>query len=399
MKEKTKFIDYLGGNTILFTLLILIMLGILIYIYNAIAFIFEPVKVIFSTLIAPMVLAFIFYYLLNPAVDWMERHKVKRIWGVTILFIAIIGILVGLVALAFPPIQDQVTSLVDNFPSYVDSIGTAVLGWVEGTPLENLAGNLVEWLNGWVSNLPSLAVDYFDTAVNGLTNIFSTVSNVVVVIVTFPIIAFFLLKDDEKFFRYTIKIIPPKFRKDVKNIFATINEQVGSYIKGQLMISLSLGVMMFIGFSIIGLDYSGILAIVVLFTSIIPYVGAALAMIPAIIVALITSWFMVLKLLIVWAIIQFVDGNVVEPNIMGKNLNVHPLTIVIVLLVLGDLLGFIGLVLGIPIYAISRVIATFVFRKFKQRYNKYYGDVAGEYENAEFTPDNYQEQNKSEDLK
>ncbi len=246
-------------------------------------------------------------------------------------------------------------------------------------------------MNGWVSNIPSIVVDYFDTAVNGLTNVFSTVSNVVVVIVTFPIIAFFLLKDDEKFFSYAIKIIPPRFRKDVINIFATINDQVGSYIKGQLMISLSLGIMMFIGFTIIGLDYAGVLAIVATFTSIIPYVGAALAMIPAIIIALTTSWVMVLKLLIVWAVVQFVDGNLVEPNIMGKNLNVHPLTIIIVLLVLGDLLGFVGLVLGVPIYAISRVIATFVFRKFKQRYNKYYGDEAGYYENTEFTPDNYQE--------
>lgn len=393
MKEKTRFMNYLGGNNILFTLVLLIMIGILIYIYNAIAFIFEPLKVIFSTLIAPLILAFVFYYLLNPVVDWMERHKIKRIWGVIILFIAILGVLVGLVALAFPPIQDQVTSLVNNFPSYVDTIGTTVLGWVEGTPLENSASDLVEWLNGWVSNIPSIAVDYFDTAVNGLTNIFSTVSNVVVVIVTFPIIAFFLLKDDEKFFSYVTKIIPPKFRKDVKNIFATINDQVGSYIKGQLMISLSLGIMMFIGFTIIGLDYAGILAIVATFTSIIPYVGAALAMIPAIIIALITSWVMVLKLLIVWAVVQFVDGNLVEPNIMGKNLNVHPLTIIIVLLVLGDLLGFVGLVLGVPIYAISRVLATFVFRKFKQRYNKYYGDEAGNYENTEFTPDKYQEKN------
>lgn len=391
MKEKTRFMNYLGGNNIIFTLLLLIMIGILIYIYNAIAFIFEPLQVIFSTLIAPLILAFILYYLLNPIVDWLERHKIKRIWGVTFLFIAIIGILVGLVALAFPPIQDQVTSLVNNFPSYVDTIGTTVLGWVEGTPLENSASDLVEWLNGWVSNIPSVVVDYFDTAVNGLTNIFSTVSNVVVVIVTFPIIAFFLLKDDEKFFSYVIKIIPPKFRKDIKNIFATINDQVGSYIKGQLMISLSLGIMMFIGFTIIGLEYAGVLAIVATFTSIIPYVGAALAMIPAIIIALTTSWVMVLKLLIVWAVVQFIDGNLVEPNIMGKNLNVHPLTIIIVLLVLGDLLGFVGLVLGVPIYAISRVIATFVFRKFKQRYNKYYGDEAGNYENTVFTPENYQE--------
>lgn len=391
MKEKTRFMNYLGGNNSIFTLLLLIMIGILIYIYHAIAFVFEPLQVIFSTLIAPLILAFIFYYLLNPVVDWLERHKIKRIWGVTLLFISIVGILVGLVALAFPPIQDQVTSLVNNFPSYVDTIGTTVLGWVEGTPIENSASELVEWLNGWVSNIPSIVVDYFDTAVNGLTNVFSTVSNVVVVIVTFPIIAFFLLKDDEKFFSYVIKIIPPRFRKDVINIFATINDQVGSYIKGQLMISLSLGIMMFIGFTIIGLDYAGVLAIVATFTSIIPYVGAAFAMIPAIIIALTTSWVMVLKLLIVWAVVQFVDGNLVEPNIMGKNLNVHPLTIIIVLLVLGDLLGFVGLVLGVPIYAISRVIATFVFRKFKQRYNKYYGDEAGDYENTEFTPDNYQE--------
>lgn len=391
MKEKTRFMNYLGGNNTLFTLLILIMIGIIIYIYHSIAFIFEPLNVIFSTLIAPVILAFVFYYLLNPIVDWMERHKIKRIWSVIILFVAIIGILIGAVALAFPPIQEQVTSLVNNFPTYVDTIGTTVISWVDGTPLENSASDLVEWLNSWVSNIPSIAVDYFDTAVNGLTNIFSTVSNVVVVIVTFPIIAFFLLKDDEKFFSYVMKIIPPKFRKDTKNIFATINEQVGSYIKGQLMISLSLGIMMFIGFSIIGLDYAGVLAIVATFTSIIPYVGAALAMIPAIIIALTTSWVMVLKLIIVWVVVQFVDGNLVEPNIMGKNLNVHPLTIIIVLLVLGDLLGFVGLVLGVPIYAISRVLATFVFRKFKQRYNKYYGDESGYYEDTEFTLEKYQD--------
>ncbi len=126
MKEKTRFMNYLGGNNSIFTLLLLIMIGILIYIYHAIAFVFEPLQVIFSTLIAPLILAFIFYYLLNPVVDWLERHKIKRIWGVTLLFISIVGILVGLVALAFPPIQDQVTSLVNNFPSYVDTIGTTV---------------------------------------------------------------------------------------------------------------------------------------------------------------------------------------------------------------------------------------------------------------------------------
>lgn len=389
MKE-SKYISFLGGKNLLFTLGVFIMLGILVFIYDQIAFIFEPVAILFSSIIAPMILAVLTYFLFNPLIDWLEKKGLKRIWGVILLFLVLIGAVVGLVFLVAPAIRDQVMQLVEEFPNYVANIGTIVMGWSENSIFEEAVSNFITWFNGWVGNIPSNIVSYLSSAASGLSSVLSTVSSFVVIIVTFPIILFFLLKDDKKFVSYVMKIIPPKFRKDTRNLIVILSEQVGSYVKGQLTISFFLGVMMFIGFKIIGLNYAGILAIVTAFTSIIPYIGATIAMVPAVIIALTQSWFMLLKLIIVWGVVQFLDGNIVEPNVMGKNLKVHPLTIIVVLLVMGELLGLVGLILGVPIYAISKVLVTFTFRKFKQRYNHYYAEEAGSYEDVEFTPDTYQ---------
>lgn len=389
MKD-SKYISFFGGKNLLFTLSVLIMFGALIFVYNQIAFVFEPLLIFFSTIIAPVILAVLTYFLFNPLIDWLEKHRVKRIWGVVLLFLVLVGALVGLIFLVVPYISEQVTQFVEAFPGYVDSIGSAIMGWTENSVFEETTNNVIEWFNDWIGELPSNIVNYLTTAITGISSVVSTVSSFIVIMVTFPIILFFLLKDDKKFVSYVMKIIPPKYRKDTQSLLVITAEQVGSYVKGQLTISLFLGIMMFIGFSIIGLDYAGILAIVASVTSVIPYIGATLAMIPAIIIALTTSWFMVVKLIIVWLVVQFLDGNFVEPNVMGKNLKIHPLTIIIVLLVLGELLGLVGLILGVPIYAISKVLVTFAFRKFKQRYNRFYADEAGKYEDVKFTPDTYQ---------
>lgn len=394
MKD-SKYISFLGGKNLLFTLGVAIMIGILIFIYDQISFVFEPLLVFFSSIVAPVIIAVLTYFLFNPLIDWLEKHRLKRVWGVILLFLVLIGALVGLIFLVVPYISEQVTQFVVAFPEYVDNIGATIMGWTDNSVFEDTANNVIEWFNGWIGELPSNIVDYLTTAVSGISTVVSTVSNFVVIMVTFPIILFFLLKDDKKFFSYVMKVIPPKYRKETRDLGLIIADQVGSYVKGQLTISLFLGIMMFIGFTIIGLDYAGILAIVASVTSVIPYIGATLAMVPAVIIALTTSWFMLVKLIIVWLVVQFVDGNFVEPNVMGKNLKIHPLTIIIVLLVLGELLGLVGLILGVPIYAISRVVVTFIFRKFKQRYNRYYADEAGEYENVEFSPSTYQEDEES----
>lgn len=156
--------------------------------------------------------------------------------------------------------------------------------------------------------------------------------------------------------------------------------QVGSYIQGQIIVSFCIGVLLFIGYSIIGLKYSLILACIAAVTSVVPYLGPTIAISPAIIIAIITSPLMVLKLAIVWTLVQFFEGHFISPNIMGKTLKIHPLTIIFILLCAGNLLGIVGVILGIPGYAVLKVLVSHVFLLFKRRYNRYYGEDAGEYQ-------------------
>src|SRR5699024_1793130 len=150
--------------------------------------------------------------------------------------------------------------------------------------------------------------------------------------------------------------------------------QVGSYIQGQIIVATCIGILLFIGYSIIGLDYAITLAIVAAVLSVVPYLGPTMAISPAIIIAVVDSPFMLLKLAIVWIAVQFLEGHFISPNIMGKTMKIHPLTIMLTLLVAGNLFGIVGVILGIPGYAILKVIIQYLYSKFKQRYNRFYGE-------------------------
>src|SRR5699024_7972312 len=154
---------------------------------------------------------------------------------------------------------------------------------------------------------------------------------------------------------------------------------VGSYIQGQIIVASCIGILLYIGYLIIGLDYAIILALTAAITSVVPYLGPTIAISPAIIIAIVHSPFMLLKLAIVWVAVQFLEGNFISPNIMGKTMKIHPLTIIIVLLVAGNLFGIIGVILGIPGYAIVKVLVQYIYDKFKIRYNRFYGNDSGHY--------------------
>lgn len=378
--KQTRWIKFLGGSNLLFTLVTLILIGIVAIIFNQVDYIFTPLFVIVSNILMPFVIALLLYYLFNPFVDFLEKKKVKRIYGVVILFLLLIGLLVVGIGSLYPLLRDQVTSFVENFPDFIQSIIASVTEWLEDLPFGDEIESFIEEGENFIASIPDNLDQYLSNGFSGLSAVMTGLTNVVVTVITFPIILFFLLKDEKRFFYAVLSVVPPKWREDLIRVSSEVNDQVGAYVKGQLIIATSIAVMMFIGFSIINLEFSGVLAVIAGFTSIIPYIGPTLAFIPALVIALIDSWWMVIQLLLVWAVVQFVDGNLIEPNIMGRQLNVHPLTIIIVLLVMGDLMGLFGLIFGVPIYAILKVIVVHFFQQFKKRYNKYYGDLAGEYE-------------------
>lgn len=380
MKFSSRFMKFIGGRDLIFVLLVLILLGIVIFIYDKVAFIFNPLKVIFSTLFPPIVLAFIAYYLLNPIVNLLERFRIKRIWGIIILILGIGGLITALTFVIAPVVESQIKDLINRFPSYLNQMGLSIQSWMQASVFQSYYEQGYDWVVANLSNLPQQIGNYLDNAYQGIRNIATTVTNVIVAIITFPIILFFLLKDGTAFKKYAVKLLPPRYRQDVNLILKNMDEQVGSYIQGQIIVATCIGILLYIGYLIIGLDYAIILALIAAVTSVVPYLGPIIAISPAIIIAIVHSPFMLLKLAIVWAAVQFLEGNFISPNVMGKTMKVHPLTIIFVLLVAGNLFGLVGVILGIPGYALIKVIVQYIYEKFKQRYNFYYGEKYGTYD-------------------
>ncbi|GFZ87788.1 AI-2E family transporter [Compostibacillus humi] len=383
MKEPSRFIKFLGGKDSLFALVLLLLIGIIIYVYDKISFVFYPIVVIFSTIAPPIILAFIAYYLLNPIVNLLERIRIKRIWGIIIIILGLSGVLTGIILLTAPAIEAQVMDLIANFPAYLQQMGVGITTWLQNSFLGPYYEEGYNWIVSNFNDIPGIIGGYVVNAFQGVRNLATTVTNVVVTIVTFPFILFFLLKDGSRFKKYSLNLLPPKFRKDADQILKNMDTQVGSYIQGQIIVATCIGLLLFIGYLIIGLDYAITLAIIAAVTSVIPYLGPMIAIIPAIIIALVESPFMLVKLAIVWAAVQFLEGNLISPNIMGRTMKIHPLTIIVVLLIAGNLFGIIGVILGIPGYAILKVFVTYLYDKFRERYDRYYGEDNGLYSETE----------------
>lgn len=380
MKQPTRFIKFLGGRDLIFGLIITIALGIAIFIYSKITFIFHPLVVVLTTVAAPIILAFIAYYVMNPIVNLMEKLHIKRIWGILIIILGISGLVTGLVFLIAPSIETQINDLVEKFPSYMEQLGEGIKSLMDHSLLGSYYDEGYKWVTSALSDLPGKIGSYLGGAYEGIVNVASALTHVFIALFTFPFILFFLLKDSARFKEYCLFLLPPKYRNDANQILNNMDVQVGSYIRGQIIVASCIGILLFIGYLIIGLDYAITLAIIAAITSVVPYLGPMIAVSPAIIIALVDSPFMLVKLAIVWAAVQFLEGHFISPNIMGHTMKIHPLTIMVVLLVAGNLFGVVGVILGIPGYAILKVIIVYLFGKFKLRYNAYYGKDAGDYQ-------------------
>lgn len=377
--SETRFMRFLGGNDLIYGLVALVLLGIVIFIFDKVSYVFEPFIIIFNTIAAPIIISLILFYLFNPLVNLMERYRIPRLLGITIIYVAVVGIITLIVNLLIPIIGSQIEGLIKNSPHYLNKITQSIEKITTNSFLSSYMSQVNDWLESAQKKIPSMLSEYFDGFGPKLASFAEAVSNVGVVIVTTPFILFFMLKDGHRFKDYTTKIMPPKFRKDFHDLLEKMSVQVGSYIQGQIIVSFCIGVLLLIGYSIIGLKYPLVLASIAAVTSVVPYLGPTIAISPAIVIAIITSPWMLLKLVIVWTLVQFFEGHFISPNVMGKTLKIHPLTIIFILLCAGNLMNVVGVIIGIPLYAVLKVLVSHIFLLFKRRYNRYYGEDAGDY--------------------
>ncbi|HEL6661413.1 TPA: AI-2E family transporter [Listeria monocytogenes] len=369
----TKFKQFFIENKFVLGLLIFLLVALDIYVLTKIAFIFDPLVVILKTVAAPIILAGISYYLFNPIIDWLEKHKWKRGWAIALLYLVIIGLLILLFSFVIPAVKDQIVSLFKSFPGYWDQITQKFDEFSRSSLFDQLKDKLNTNMSDIMKTLSTKGTSVINSAISSIGSIVGTVTEVVLAIVTTPLVLFYLLKDGKKLPDFLLKMLPVNGRAHTRQVLGEANHQISSYIRGQIIVSLCIGILLFIGYLIIGLPYALTLAIIAACTSIVPYLGPAIAITPAIIIAIVTSPWLLIKLIIVWCVVQLLEGKFISPQVMGKTLKVHPITILFVILVAGNLFGVLGVIFAVPGYAVLKVIVTHVFIWFK-RISGLYGE-------------------------
>ncbi|WP_334117144.1 AI-2E family transporter [Ligilactobacillus sp.] len=357
---------------LMFWTLELLLAALLIWACTQIQFLFEPIGTFISTLFAPILIAGFLFYLLNPLVNMLmkikvKNHHVSRTVAVAIVFLLLIAIIVSALSFLIPNILNQVEQLIQNMPEYIRSFQhflTRVLQqknlppWIvdltKDVDINAYTKEIEESLSGFAKN-------FMMSITSSIGSIIGMVTSVTVTIVTVPFMLFYMLKDGHKLVPTVTGIFSEKQANRIGELLEKMSETISKYISGQAIECLFVGTCTAIGYGIVGVPFALLIGIFAGITNMIPYIGPYIGLLPALILALSNSVRQTVLVIIVCVVVQQIDGNLIYPNVIGKSLDIHPLTIIIILLVAGNLAGLLGMLLAVPVYAVVKVIVIYIY--------------------------------------
>ncbi|MDA9428748.1 UPF0118 membrane protein YrrI [Enterococcus mundtii 1A] len=356
--------DKLKQSKLMFWSFELLILATLILVSSKISFVFQPIGTFFSTLFAPVLIAGFLYYILNPIVGLLMKTKMKRIWAVAIVLLLLVAALIWILLSVIPSLVQQISSLASNTPNFIRQVET----WL---------GEVAQWsvfkdvdINKYFEQLDisygTIIQQFLSGLSNSLGSIVGTIASATIVIITAPFILFYMLKDGEKLVPNIKRFFPEKRREQIVELLGQLNKTLANYISGQAIECLFVGTFTFLGYFALGVDYAFLFGVIAGLTNLIPYLGPYLGLAPAFLVTVFNDPFKALLCCVVVLIVQQLDGNIIYPNVIGKSLKIHPLTIIIVLLVAGNIAGLLGIFLGVPFYAICKTIISYVVKIVKE---------------------------------
>ncbi|GAA3010788.1 AI-2E family transporter [Tetragenococcus solitarius] len=370
MEKKDKrpfswFWKWFLDNQFVTGLLVVLLVLLIINLFTKVSYLFSPVWQFLAIVGLPIILAGILFYLMNPVVDFFERKGIKRYYSIVALFIIVASLIAWGVVVIVPEIREQTATFIDRLPGYINTVQAALANFFSDPIFDKVQDQIAISGERIMSSITDVVQNISKTTVQSIGNFFGAVASIFIAIVTMPVILFYLLKDGEKIAPYFVQFLPTKMRQPTLRVLKEMNQQVSSYIRGQLAVAFAVAILFMVGFSIIGLDYAITLGVIAGFLNLVPYIGSFLAMIPAIFLGIVGGPVLLVKVIIVFAIEQTIEGRLISPLVLGNQLAIHPVTILFVLLTAGKLFGFFGVVLGVPAYAALKVVITNVFNWYK----------------------------------
>jgi len=327
----------------------LLLLFIVLFVFLKLQPIWLPVVNFTIIVTLPFVIAAFITYLLHPIVETLHENYLPRWLAVLIIYSLFFGTVSVTLYNGVPAVIHQLRDLTEHAPEF--------------------ANQYREWINDIqekTSTWPMGVQERIDRGIHGVEEMLDHtltkaidlgmgIVNSAILFAIIPFIAFYMLKDYEKMKKAVWYITPSRWRQEGTMFLRDVDKSLGSYIRGQLSVCVVIGTCSALLFWFIALPYPLLLGLIIGVTNIIPYFGPVIGAVPAIIIAATLSVKMIFFVVIIIIILQFLEGNILAPFIVGKSLHMHPLVIMFALLAGGEIGGVLGLILAVPIMAVLKV--------------------------------------------
>lgn len=380
--KHTFFYRWMLNNKVVTALAVILLVLLNVLLISHLGFIFRPISDFLSVISIPIIIAAVFYYLLNPIVDFFEKKKVSRLITIIVIFIILAGLTIWGLAFAIPNIAGAILRFSHHVPSYVDTATKEINNLLKDARFEQFRPQIDSVTKSIGDSLINWSKKASTSVVISLTKVISQTTSIIVSIVIFPFVLFYLLRDGNQFGSYISKFLPNAWREDTERILGQINSQIANFVRGQVAVAVIVTIMLLIGLPVIGLRYAVAIAILSGILNLVPFLGFFLSITPAIIIALATGGpIMAVKVLIVFFIEVTIESRFVSPLVLGSQLKIHPLTIIFILLTAEKIFGVFGMILAVPLYAAAKVIVTYIYQWYRE-VSELYDDEKAEVEDT-----------------
>lgn len=379
-KMHHKMLSFYKENKLLFTLVVMLLIFLNIYLFMQIVSVFKPVRLALGIVSPPLIASVISFYVLKPFVDFLERHHVSRVFSIFMVFAGILILITIAFLFIVPIMNNQIAAIIQEAPYYwqegllffQEKVGADRLPDILNTIQQT---DLIQSATRYTQNILTAAVD-------GVGSVISVTAQIIITIFTVPFVLYFMLVDSEKIPERLTRLTPTKYRPTIQRFMSNVDSQLGVYVRGQLFVALCVAIIFLIGYRAIGLNYFLVLAIIAGIFNLVPYLGSFISGCLAVIVALFQDPVLIFYLVVVFAIEQILENRVIQPIVLGSQLNMHPITILFVLLISGNLFGVVGLLLGVPTYAVIKIILSMFFEHIEKTTDLYDDNALGEPEDS-----------------
>ncbi|WP_240452363.1 AI-2E family transporter [Virgibacillus sp. YIM 98842] len=345
-------------------MLFFIMFFLLVWLISITDFLFIPVARLIGAVALPIIGAGILFYLTKPLMNLFMRFKINRIVSIILVYLTIIIVVSLFIVYIWPIAQQQISNMVDNIPQMV-KWAEETFQWFQSN-YQTFPDEAVTMVNDFIGNIPQ----HLETITNNLFGVIGgfigQVVSAVIGIFLIPFFLFFMLKDGHKLSPFITQIFSKKKAENIKSLMAKMDNVLSSFIQGQLLVSFFVGILLLIGYLIIGLEFALAFALFGMLTNVIPFLGPYLAVIPALIVGGIQDPWNLVWISLIMFVAQQIESALISPNVMGQVLKLHPLTVITVVLAAGSIAGFIGILFAVPFYALVRTIIIHFYQTYRK---------------------------------